>query len=69
MDDSPIKRIGIEIAEILGWLGPRVGFVLVLSSVGYAMAGGTGRNVAVFAAAGLISFAVGYLIAMFVNIE
>jgi hypothetical protein len=65
----PIKKIAVEIVEILGWLGPRVGFVLVLAAVGYAMAGGTGQKVAVFAAYGLISFSVGYLVSMFINIE
>lgn len=58
-----------NLAEILGWLGPRVGFVMVLGSVGYAMAGGSGQKVAVFAACGLISFASGYLMSMFFNLE
>ncbi|HOJ39642.1 MAG TPA: hypothetical protein PKX93_07880 [bacterium] len=58
-----------DLAETLAWLGPRVGFVMILGAVGYAMAGGSGQKVALFAAFGLISFALGYLMSMFFNLE
>ncbi|MCM8770103.1 MAG: hypothetical protein NC911_10670 [Candidatus Omnitrophica bacterium] len=64
-----VRQFAEELAETLGWLGPRVGFVMILGAIGYATAGGSGPKVAVFAAVGLISFAIGYLISMLLNLE